>query len=80
MESETLELAEAVQAWHTHRVSQVNTVLDAPASTEVRLGDEDDAIILTGERLAGFRIGMAVALGMFDTLPFSLERNAEDEE
>ena len=80
MNSETLELAEVVQAWHAHRVSQVNTVLDAPASTEVRLGDEDDAITLTGERLEGFRIGMAVALGMFDKLPFSLEHSNEDEE
>ena len=80
MKSETLELAEVVQAWHAHRVSQVNTVLDAPVPIKVRLGGEDVAITLTGERLAGFRIGMAVALCMFNELPFSLERNTEDEE
>lgn len=80
MKNETLELAEAVQAWHARRVEQVNTVLDAPAETEIRLGSGKDAIVFTGEQLRGFRAGMATALSFFDKLPFSLERNSDEEE
>lgn len=75
MDDETLELAQVVQKWHAHRVEQINTVIDAPAETEVHLGVDEDAIVLKGEQLRGFRMGMVTALSMFRELPFSLEQN-----
>lgn len=80
MADETLELARVVQKWHAHRVKQINLLLDAPADTEVRIVGEEGDLVLTGERLLGFRAGMATARSLFEKLPFSLEPNTEEEE
>lgn len=66
-------LAETTLAWHKHRVDQLQLIVDTPASTEIRLGEGDDAIVLTGDKAVGFRSGIIVALSMFRDLPFSID-------
>lgn len=72
------EIAEGLVQWHGSKIKQVRTVLDAPRGTPVSIGGTD----LTGEKLSGFRIGMIVALDLFEKFPLAIERTApaSDEE
>jgi len=76
------EIAEGLIQWHKNRLETFDKVLRAPADTEVRLGTDDDALVLNGERLKGFRMGLTVARWWIEKFPLSIERNApaSDEE
>lgn len=74
------EIAEGLIAWHKGRMQNIHAVLDAPADTEIRLGAGDDPIVLAGEKLKGFRVGMIIAQQWFEQFPLSISRNASDEE
>lgn len=67
------ELAEAVQAWHSNATGQLQQILDAPADTEIRLGNDPDSPVLTGEKAQGFRAGIMVALSFVAKLPFKVD-------
>nr|WP_240919550.1 host nuclease inhibitor protein [Pseudomonas otitidis] len=72
--TELREIAEALITWHSSRVQKLQAVLDTPADTEVRLG-ENDPIVLTGEALRGFRAGIAVAKEWFGKFPLSISHD-----
>ena len=71
MDSQTLELAQAIQEWHKNNVDQLELV-NEKANANIKLGDIE---IEAGTDLhKGFQIGVMVALNQFKELPFSLER------
>ncbi|WP_300656244.1 host nuclease inhibitor protein [Pseudomonas sp.] len=73
-----LEIAQGLIKWHQGQMATFEKVLNTPADTEVRLGSDDDPIILQGEKLKGFRIGLAIAKSWIEKFPLSIERNAPD--
>ncbi|MDU9399018.1 host nuclease inhibitor protein [Pseudomonas sp. zfem003] len=75
--TELREIAEALITWHASKVQKLEAVLDTPADTEIRLG-ENDPIVLTGEALRGFRAGMAVAKEWFGKFPLSISHGDEE--
>lgn len=78
--SELQEFVEHIQTWHANQMRQLKTILDAPKDTEIRLGADEDAIVLTGEKADGFRMGIVVAQSFLGKLPFSVETNDPDED
>lgn len=64
------EIAEGLVAWHQRRMKNISSVLEAPADTEVHLGET----VLTGEKLQGFRIGLIIAQEWFEKFPLSVNR------
>lgn len=73
-------VAEQLVMWHQRKMGNIETVLGSPADTEIRLGEEDP-IILTGDKLKGFRMGMAIAQQWFGDFPLqtSCDELAEEE-
>lgn len=76
---ELKEIAEGLIQWHTNRMNNIKTVLDAPAGTEIRLG-EDDSLVLQGDKAKGFRMGLAIAQQWFGNFPLSIDRTGPDGE
>ncbi|WP_213664279.1 host nuclease inhibitor protein [Stutzerimonas stutzeri] len=77
------DIAEGLIQWHQNRLSNFDTVLSAPADTEVRLDTGGkELLVLNGDRLKGFRIGLTIAREWIDKFPLSIERTApvSDEE
>lgn len=74
------DLAEAVQTWHQDRTTQLQTIIDTPATTEIRLDGGDSTTVLTGDKATGFRAGVAVALSLFGKLPFTFDAPAPADE
>lgn len=71
MDSQTLELAQAIQEWHKNNVDQLELV-NEKSDASIKLGDIE---IEAGTDLhKGFQIGVMVALNQFKELPFSLEK------
>lgn len=71
MDSQALEIAQAIQEWHKNNVDQLELV-NEKADASIKLGDIE---IEAGTDLhKGFQIGVMVALNQFKELPFSLER------
>lgn len=69
-------IAEGLVRWHKVRLEQFDKALSQPADTEVRIGTGDDALLLNGERLKGFRMGLAVAQEWIEKFPLSIERTS----
>jgi hypothetical protein len=74
------ELAEAVQAWHSNATGQLQKIIDAPSGTDIHLGEDDMALVLTGEKAQGFRMGIVVALSFVGKLPFSVDAGPAEED
>ncbi len=75
MDSQTLELAQAIQEWHKNKVDQLELV-NEKGDASIKLGDIE---IEAGTDLhKGFKLGVTIALDQFSTLPFSLERNESE--
>lgn len=72
-------IAEQLVMWHQRKMGNIETVLSSPADTEIRLGEEDP-IILAGDKLKGFRMGMAIAKQWFGEFPLSVTRAEPGEE
>lgn len=72
------EIAEGLIQWHGSKIQNMRIVLDAPPDTPVSINGTD----LSGEKLSGFRIGMIVALDLFEKFPLAIEHTApaSDEE
>ena len=72
------EIAEGLIQWHGSKIKQIQTVLSSAPDTPVSINGAD----LTGEKLSGFRIGMIIALDLFEKFPLSIDGTAptSDEE
>lgn len=68
-----LEIAQGLIKWHQGQIATFDKVLSTPEDTEVRLGSDDDPIILQGEKLKGFRMGLAVAKSWIEKFPLSID-------
>lgn len=80
---ELQEIAQGLIKWHAHKVKNFRSVLDTPKDTEVRLDTGgDEPLVLSGEVLKGFRIGLTIGLEWIEKFPLSIERTApsDDEE
>ena len=77
--AELKRVAELLISWHQSKMGNIETVLGMPKDAEIRLG-EDDPIILTGEKLKGFRMGLIIAQEWFGKFPLQLTRNEQAEE
>lgn len=65
-------------SWHENRVNVLNHMKDVPEGTEVSMdGDDNPPIILSGEMLAGFQLGIELSLMELGTLPFYPEPEGE---
>lgn len=73
------EIAEGLVQWHQKRLATFDTLLNTPKDTEVRLdtGDEEP-LVLNGEVLRGFRIGLMIAREWVAKFPLSIQRTAPD--
>lgn len=70
------EIAEGLIVWHQKRINDINTVMDSPEGTELRLGkDDNDPVILEGELKKGFRLGLSIAKEWFEKFPLSIDRS-----
>lgn len=75
--TELRQIAEALITWHSSRIQKLDAVLDTPADTEIRLG-ENDTVVLTDQAMRGFRAGMAVAKEWFGKFPLSISHGDEE--
>ncbi|MDF3932971.1 host nuclease inhibitor protein [Pseudomonas citronellolis] len=77
--TELKRVAELLITWHQNKMGNIEKVLGMPKDAEIHLG-ESDPIILTGEKLKGFRIGLVIAQEWFGKFPLQLTRNEPAEE
>lgn len=56
--------------WHNKQVATVRHFLDVPVGTEVKVGDTEE-IVLDGNTLKGYKLGLELALHYLGTLPFA---------
>ncbi len=78
---ELQEIAQGLIKWHANKVKNFRTVLDAPKDTEVNLDTGgDEPLVLSGEVLKGFRIGLTIGLEWIEKFPLSIERTAPSDE
>lgn len=61
-----------LMAWHTNKVAMLRHLQSIPEGTEVSK-DDGEPIVLTGDILKGFQMGLEVALEEMGTLPFEAE-------
>lgn len=64
--------------WHQTRVAQLEHLLTIPEGTEASLG-EDKNIVLSGDSLTGFLIGLTTGLSHLGKLPFVAEFTQDDQ-
>ena len=55
--------------WHNNKVARVQHMLTVPDGMEMQLADETP-LVLTGDVLKAFRVGIELGLMEFGTLPF----------
>lgn len=58
--------------WHSHRVTMLKHLREAPETVEVSVGNEE-AIRLDGDFRKGFQLGISLALSEMGELPFVAE-------
>lgn len=67
-------------AWHNDKVARIRHMLSVPDGMEMQLADETP-LVLTGDALTAFRVGIELGLMEFSTLPFVAEfEDAENPE
>lgn len=61
--------------WHNRQVNTVLHLRSVPAGITVKIGDGDDTkdAVMEGDFLAGFQLGLDLALNYLGTLPFMAE-------
>lgn len=77
------EIAEGLVQWHQNRLHNFDTVLNGPKDAEIRLDTgAEEPLVLEGDILRGFRIGLTIAREWVAKFPLSIERKAptSDEE
>ena len=56
--------------WHQRQVATVLHFQDVPSGMEVKVEGEEEALVLEGKVLDGFRMGISLALSYLGKLPF----------
>lgn len=74
------EMAEGLIRWHQLRMKNIQDILDCPPDTEIRLGEGDAPIVLTGEKLKGFRVGLMIAQEWFAKFPLTITQSESQDE
>ena len=64
-------------SWHSEKVALVKHMLEVPDGAKFKIG-EDEPILLSGETLTTFKLGVQMALMELATLPFVAD--VEDDE
>ena len=62
----------ALLHWHTNKVGLLQHMKTIPDGTEVTIEGEEPKM-LQGDMLAGFQLGLSLALSELGTLPFAIE-------
>ncbi len=75
------QFAGLVGKWHHNKVAVLEHMMTIPEGTEVaiKIGDEEKAVKLEGDVLAGFQAGLQVALVEFSQLPFVVSVDDNDD-
>lgn len=58
--------------WHSNKVAMLKHMMTIPEGTEAELSGGDQ-VIMTGDILKGFRMGLTICLSEMGTLPFVAE-------
>lgn len=74
------EVAEGLIAWHQHRLNNFKQVLDNAEAEEIRLGSEDQPMVLAGDKKKGFLIGLMVARSWIEEFPLSISSTDNEQE
>lgn len=70
-------LVRALLHWHGNKLKVIEHMKSIPEGTEVTV-DDGEPMILQGDLLKGFQLGLAYAVSEFNPLPFTFE--LEDDE
>lgn len=71
------ELGTMFMGWHKNTVAHMEHLLEVPDGTAMEVGD--DPIVLTGDALAGFKLGIELCLMQAKALPFAPHIEEEEE-
>lgn len=74
------EIAEGLIAWHGQRIKNIDLILQAPKDTEIRLGSGDNPVIMSGERLSGFRAALIIVKDWLEPFPLSINRTGPSDD
>lgn len=66
----------ALLHWHTNKVELLQHMKTIPDGTEVTI-EGSEPKMLQGDMLAGFQLGLSLALSELGTLPFAIEVDEE---
>lgn len=66
---------QAINHWHSNVMSRALHFLEVPDGITAQIGSNDTAelLVLSGDTLKGFRLGVELALNEFRSLPFKYE-------
>lgn len=71
-----LEFANSIQEWHSRKVSNLNDVIEqVKEGIVIKNGTDGEEVALNRNQAACFKAGLLAALGEFEKLPFTLEKN-----
>ena len=67
-------MVRVLSSWHANQVSILSHMRDIPEGSEAQLDEENLAgtIILTGDVLKAFRLGIELSLNHLGSLPFAI--------
>lgn len=66
-------------AWHSNRVATLKHLTEIPEGTKVQVDDDETKLVLEGDLLKGFSLGITTALLELGKLPFQAEVIEENE-
>lgn len=66
------DFVKCLYVWHKRKVDLLKHMTEIPDGFEVKVGEGPD-LVLTGDVLAGYKAGLALALIELGTLPFAVE-------
>ncbi|HBO4355062.1 TPA: host nuclease inhibitor protein [Pseudomonas aeruginosa] len=73
---ELKEIAQGLIHWHSNKVKNFQTVLNTPEDTEIRLDTGGkEPLVLAGDVLKGFRVGLTIGLEWIEKFTLSIERS-----
>ena len=73
--TELAEFIPLIEAWHQRQVLTVEHLQKVPSGQEVEIEDEP-VLVLEGDSLRAFQLGISMALHYLGSLPFSADRDA----
>ena len=74
------EFVKGIQTWHSNKTNVIRHMREVPEGTKVTVNDDDEVIVLTGDTLKSFILGLDVALSEIGELPFEAEVEFLNEE